>query len=454
MSGVVEQIQLYRAQLERAGQVYVGYSGGVDSHVLLHAVVSVLGGDNVVAVHVNHQLSERAGMWAEHCTSVCRELGVNVRVQAVDVSRLAASRENAARESRYGVFEQILGEDDILLLAHHLDDQAETVLYRLLRSSGPRGLSGIPLSRAVGLGSLLRPLLNVSRSDLCEYAQAHQLEWIEDPSNVDLLHDRNYLRHQVTPALGRRWPDFAARIAASASLCAESDRLNDDLAGIDLSGLLLRRERLGWSVELAGLSALSPLRQANLLRYWSGLHCARPPGYRTVMEVLSSLLSARDDAAPLVRWQGGEWRRFRGRLFLLPGGLGVDFGGGEALAALAWKPLESPLALPDGSYLSAVPSRERGLKLLPGEQLRIGFRQGGERCRPAGRGGSNSLKKLFQEYQLEPWLRDRVPLVYRGEQNAELIAVGDLWVCQGFEQCGAESIYALQWQQGGAVHTA
>ena len=445
MSPVLRQLQVHLPTLEQARRIYVGYSGGLDSHVLLHSAVATLGAGRVVALHINHQLSEHACDWAEHCAQVCRALNVDLQTHVVDVCQNVSSTENTAREARYQVFERTLGEGDILLLAHHQNDQAETVLYRLLRNSGPRGLAGIPLTRAVGRGSLLRPLLQLPRSELDSYAREQQLNWIDDPSNTDLIHDRNYLRHQVAPALSQRWPDFAARIAASASLCQQADELSRDLAEIDLNKLGDKQERLGRSIDLSGLVALSSLRQANVLRHWAGLHCQSPPGYHSVMAVLESVLPAGQDRTPLVAWPGGEWRRFNGRLFLLPGGWCE-----HDPVACEWQP-ESPLTLADGSTLSATPTNESGLKLLPGEQLRVKFRSGGERCHPAGRVGSSSLKKLLQAYQLEPWLRDRIPLIYKhsaaDEKGEQLVAVGDLWVCEGFAVAGGDCVYHLRWDQ-------
>ena len=443
MSLVLQQLQVHRAALKRAGQVYVAYSGGLDSHVLLHSAVVTLGAERIVALHINHQLSEQSSEWAEHCSVVCRALGVSLQSRAVDVCRQTSSAENTARKARYQVFEQVLGEGDTLLLAHHQDDQAETVLYRLLRNSGPRGLAGIPLARAVGRGCLLRPFLHLPRSELACYADKHRLKWIDDPSNTDLIHDRNYLRHQVAPALSQRWPDFASRIAASASLCRQADELNRDLAEIDLANLGEKSERLGWSIELSGLIALSPLRQANVLRYWVSQHGQAPPGYHSITAVLETVLNAGQDRVPLVAWSGGEWRRFNGRLFLLPSGWSE-----QVLEACKWRP-ESLLKLADGSALSTKQTKEQGLKLLPGEQLLVRFRSGGERCRPAGRAGSSSLKKLLQEYRLEPWLRGRIPLIYKhsGEdgKGAELIAVGDLFVCEGFTAAEGDCAYQLRW---------
>ena len=445
MTAVLQQLQVHFPTLEKARKIYVGYSGGLDSHVLLHSAVVTLGAERVTALHINHQLSERASDWAQHCAQVCQALGVGLQTHVVDVCQRESSTENTAREARYQVFEKSLGKSDILLLAHHQNDQAETVLYRLLRNSGPRGLAGIPLARAVGRGSLLRPLLQLPRSDLACYASEHQLKWIEDPSNADLVHDRNYLRHQVTPALAHRWPDFAARIAASASLCQQADELNRDLAGIDLNKLGDKQERLGRSIDLPGLVALSPLRQANVLRHWASLHCQSLPGYHSIKAVLESVLPARQDRTPLVVWPGGEWRRFNGRLFLLPGGWRE-----QIPTACEWRP-ESPLALADGSTLRAISTHEPGLKLLPGEQLLVRFRSGGERCHPAGRAGSRSLKKLLQEYRLEPWLRDRIPLIYKhlaaNEAGEQLVAVGDLWVCQDFTVVSGDCAYRLRWDQ-------
>ena len=379
MSRVVAQLQIHCAELAQKGRVFIGYSGGLDSHVLLHAAVAILGAERVIALHINHQLSEQASTWAQHCGDVCRELGLSLQVHTVDICRQASSTENTAREARYGVFAQVLGEGDTLLLAHHQDDQAETVLYRLLRNAGPRGLAGIPFTRVVGKGSLLRPLLQLPRRELDTYARAQGLDWIEDPSNTDLIHDRNYLRHRVTAELRRRWPDFSARIAASARLCQQADELNNDLAEIDLDNLSLARERLGWSVNVSRLATLSRARQANVLRYWAGLQSHSPPGYRSVSAVLDTVLPAGQDRAPLVVWPGGEWRRFDGKLFLLPSGWRE-----RVPLPSAWDP-GSRLALADGSALSAMPTKGLGLQLLPGERLLVKFRRGGERCRPAGR---------------------------------------------------------------------
>lgn len=443
MNAVVESLSALRTEFESARHIYVAYSGGLDSHVLLHGAAQVLAAHRLSAIHVNHQLAPQAGLWAEHCRVVCAELGVGFICSVVEVP-VQASRENAAREARYQAFEQQLGAGDLLLMAHHADDQAETILYRLIRRSGPRGLAGMPRSRSLGKGRLLRPLLSLQRVTLQDYARAQNLRWVEDDSNRSRQFDRNFLRHEIVPGLAGRWPNYATRIADAGALCAEADQLNQDLAALDLQALALRDERLGWSMEIPPLTALSRIRQANVLRYLASNRDLSPPGHRVVDEVLDHLLSASAGANPLVQWSGGQWRRFRQRLYLLPAealveqAVWADSAGGSRI----WSPPES-LVLPDGAVLEAERSEGGGLSADLAAALGVSFRRGSERCRPVGRAGSAGLKKLFQEYDLEPWLRERVPLIYLG---GELVAVGDLWVCDGFQAGPEEQGWHLNWR--------
>lgn len=429
-------------QLDSAAHLYVGYSGGLDSHVLLKALVDVVGVERVTAIHVNHQLSPRSRQWADHCQQICAVLGVDYLCRDVSVSP-SASTENAAREARYKAYTDRLGAGDILLLAHHADDQAETVLYRLLRRSGPRGLAGMPASRPLGAGRLLRPFLSLNREALHQYALNNGLSWIEDESNRSRQFDRNYLRLEIVPGLRSRWPDYAKRIAASAMLCEQAEVLSEDLARLDLNSLALRTERCGWSIEIPPLLALTDLRKANVLRFVARSRGFAVPGHHVIGEVTGSLLNAEADRNPVVAWSGGQWRRFRQRLFLLPQfDNKVDSSLMARTRSVPWA-VEDKLKLADGAILSAESARGEGLAIKWRDALTVTLRQGGERCRPVGRGGSASLKKLFQEYALEPWLRPRVPLVYCA---GELAAVGDLWVCEGFQAAVSEPGYQLCWR--------
>lgn len=378
--------------------------------------------------------------------------------------------EASARAARYRVFDNKMSTDDVLVLGHHADDQVETVLYRLLRGAGARGLAGIPAERALKHGRVLRPLLALPRSDLRHYAEAHKLSWIEDESNLRIDYDRNYLRHRVIPALLERWPNLAARVGRSASHSEQSEKLNGDLAALDLAGLDVQAARVGESLSLDLLLSLPDYRQRNVLRYWS-VFCPQStdaqnsaiqgtaakstatkiaPGHRAIEAVLSDLIEAQDDASPVVTWPGGEWRRFNNRLYCLPVAWQAASFDPELSAPLRWQSLEKPLALPDGGELSGSqhqhqhPHRNQGQGLFvpPGAVVSVGFRQGGERCQPVARSASTTLKKLFQEYHLEPWLRDRIPLIYIDEK---LAAVGDVWVCEGFQAGAVQSGWWLSW---------
>lgn len=425
-------------RLRGAVKCFVGYSGGLDSQVLLQAAVELLGADTVAAIHVNHQLSPHAGVWQQHCEGCCRELGVELIVETVAVVPGGQGVEDAARVARYQVFKRHLTSGSLLLLAHHADDQVETVLYRLLRGSGPRGLAGMPASRRLGQGGLLRPLLSFTRAELQAYAEQKKLSWVDDESNADTDFDRNFIRHRLLPPLRERWPDYAARIAHSAALCRDNDELAAMLAAQDLIAVYEREERLGWSISVEAMLHLEELRRANLLRHWPEHHQMAPPGHRAVEAALCELLPAREDAEPQVSWGGVQLRRYQRRLYLLPRKMEEK---PDLPVATQWA-LPGTLPLADGSYLEASRERGGGLLVPEGETLEIRYRRGGERCKPFGRSASTTLKKLFQEYSVEPWLRDQVPLIYLDDQ---LVAVADLWVCDGFVASQEQSGWVIQW---------
>lgn len=420
----------YRQELNVAPQILVGLSGGLDSTVLLSLLCEVIAPEKITAVHINHGLSANADHWQQHSAEFCQSLGVRLHAESVAVLEVGGGLESAARDARYLVFEKLMVEEGILLLGHHADDQVETVLYRLMRGSGPKGLAGIPLTRPLGLGKLLRPLLSWPKASLQFWAAEKQLRWIEDESNQQEQFDRNYLRHRVVPALAERWPDYIQGITRSAQHSLEADQLAESVAWTDLEGLDVRPERAGLSLSLEHFNQLEPLRQRNLLRYWPSFYMLAPLSQNLVEETLNSVISAREDSGPRVVRGNIQLCRYRDRLYLL------NLSGRPKVAddiCLRWHSGEL-LVLPDGTQLSAERVRGGGLRVDDVSALSLRFRQGGERCQPAGRDRSNSLKKLLQEYALEPWWRERIPLFYIDEQ---LVAVGDLWVCQGW-QCGAD----------------
>lgn len=422
-----------------ARRIFVAYSGGMDSHVLLHLLWRRQGPEPLLALHVNHGLSPRADHWQAHCQRVCTALGIPCRSERVTVRPHPQGPEAGARAARYAVFNAQLEDGDLVVFGHHADDQAETLLYRLLRTGIA---SGMPATRTLGRGRLLRPLLAVPHAALADYAARHRLDWVEDESNARLDFDRNYLRQRVLPALTGRWPDAVVRLLRAADRTRADAELGRDLAAIDLAALDERAERVGRSLSLARLAALPPQRQRNAVRHWHLPGTSGPePGARRLDTLFRDLVGAAPDAAPLVARPGGQWRRFRGRLYLLPAAWGAA--PARDRGPWTWSP-EAPLELPDGARLQARQVFAGGWRgNLPSGRIEVRYRRGGERVRPAGRNGSNTLKKVLQERGVEPWLRDRVPLI---ECDGQLVAVGDLFVCDAAVAGRGEPGWLLTWQ--------
>lgn len=414
----------------------------MDSHVLLHALAALRDALDVSvgAVHVNHGLQPHAAAWQEHCAAVCRELDVEYVALIVDARAAAGeSPEAAARKARYTALADWLPAQHCLLTAHHRDDQAETLLVQLLRGSGVHGLAAMPAHSLLGKGLHLRPLLDCPRAELQDYAHAQGLDWIEDPSNRDTGFTRNFLRHRVMPELQRRWPGNSASLARSAAHQAEAAALLDELAATDLASLAGTDAALSRT----GLEALSAQRQRNLLRYWIRQRTGGSPSSAVLERIQQDTLHSRPDAEPCVRWGGFELRRYRDRLYLLPQSTAPSSG-----QQLDWS-LQASLSIPQaGGVLSATPCIGQGIResSLGGKVVRVGWRRGGERCVPAGRGQHHSLKKLFQEQGIPPWLRTRIPLVYI---EGQLAAVAGLWVCEPFQAGPGEPGLQIRWR-----HTA
>jgi tRNA(Ile)-lysidine synthase len=417
---------------------WVAFSGGMDSHVLLHGLSQLpeVLDAAIGAVHVNHGLQPAADDWVRHCQQVCADLDVPfVALQADGRALRGESPEAAARAARYAVLADWLPEHDCLLTAQHQDDQAETLLLQLLRGSGVNGLAAMPRSCLLGAGRHLRPLLDVSRNELRQYALTHTLSWIEDASNADTAFDRNYLRQRLLPVLQQRWPSAAASLSRSAAHCAEAAELLEELAGRELQALLSGENTLS----LSGLADLSPPGQRNVLRHWIKQLTGATPSAAVLARIFNDVIGSRNDSEPCVRWGRFEMRRFRSELFLLPQTSQLHQTG-----ALDWM-LAEPLALPlAGGVLTADPVTGGGLRAdaVAAGRVSVSWRRGGESCRPVGRAHHHSLKKLFQEQGIPPWERSRIPLIYVQDQ---LAAVAGLWVCEPFQAGPAERGFSISW---------
>jgi len=298
-------------------RLLVSYSGGMDSHVLLHAVWGLRTQlqAQIVAIHVNHGLQAEAAEWAEKCSEFCTSHQIPITIVAVDASPgKGESPEAAARNSRYQALSDFMLEGDILLTAHHSEDQAETVLLQLLRGSGPSGLSAMPIISGFGPGFHARPLLGFSRAELAEYARHNKLQWLEDFSNRDISFDRNYLRHEVIPLLKQRWPALEKTLSRSASHCAEAQQLIEEEARNNLQEMLHGQDN---SIDVADVADLAPSRARAVIRTWIDDTGLRLPDTARLDRVLKEMLTAREDRNPVVNWADVELRRYRDRLYLM-----------------------------------------------------------------------------------------------------------------------------------------
>lgn len=396
-------------QTPQVRRLVVGFSGGLDSTVLLHLLhrQAEQHGCELRAVHVHHGLSPNADAWAAHARGVCLSWQIPLQIHHIQVAS-GASLEASARTARRQAYADSLAEADALLLAQHEDDQAETLLFRLLRGAGVTGLgamraiSGFALSGKLTV-PLWRPLLDVSRAVLLQYARQHELVWVEDESNQDVRYSRNFLRNEIIPRLRQHWPAASSTLAATALRLQEADALLQEMATEMASACIDSAGRLLISCVLD----LPPARQRLLMRYWLHLQSFRLPDEAILERIRLEVMMAREDAMPRVAWEGCEIRRYRQHVYaLLPlPELPVDW-------RSSWD-LTSPLMLPDGRVLSAeVPS---GFAL---PDCHVRFRRGGETLR--GHGLTQEVKKLLQASAIPPWERERLPMVFAGN---ELMAV-------------------------------
>ncbi|WP_271408906.1 tRNA lysidine(34) synthetase TilS [Pseudomonas sp. Q1-7] len=391
----------------------VAFSGGLDSTVLLHLLARLARREDLPplsALHIHHGLQAAAEAWPVHCQRVCDGLGVPLDIQRVMVDS-GPSLERAARDARYAAFRERLAAGEVLLAAQHRDDQAETLLFRLLRGAGVRGLAGMPASRPLGRGSLVRPLLQVCRVELEAYARAEGLDWVDDPSNTDTALARNFLRQDIVPLLQRRWPRLTDSLARSAEHMAEAESLLAELARGDL-GAARCGTAFPWlalpSLDLATLAALTPARQRNALRFW--LAPLTPMPDRDHWAGWEDLRDAAPDARPIWRLGAGELHRADGRLWWLSG----DWLFAPS-ANLPWRRFDQPLELPGNGRLEL-------LGTPPSGRLEVRYRQGGEVLVVAER-GRRDLKRLLNESRLPVFIRGRLPLLFI---DGELQALANL----------------------------
>ena len=399
---LLEALKEHAATLRRASHLYVGFSGGKDSHSLLHALVALSQRSAlppITALHVNHGLHPDADLWEQHCRDVAQELNVEIKVDSVVVGS-DASLEAQARSARYAAFERYMAKDAILLLAHHLDDQVETIIFRLIRGAGPAGLSGIPESRDLGTGKILRPLLGVSRSEIEDYASVLSLESIEDPSNEDTSLDRNFLRHQVLPLIAKRWPGYRSGIARTGRIMGAIDTTSSDhWYECSLGALSL-------DVNDLGLEALHTQIRGKLAAL-----SLQAPAHDALQEFCRQCVESRADKTPSLKVNSYALVYWRNRVQLISA-VAADV---ESEEVRVGDPIDRPWGRLtwEASDTGLAPDAVVGLRSITS----------GEKVKFLGR-PHRSLRDCMQEASIAPYWRASVPIVCSGGQVIAVPGIG------------------------------
>ncbi|MGD2119509.1 MAG: tRNA lysidine(34) synthetase TilS [Chromatiales bacterium] len=420
---------------EIAPRYVIAFSGGCDSTVLLHAISKIIEQlpGRLLAVHINHGLQPQADAWQQYCAQAAAALKIDYCSLSLKLEQQAGNLEARAREARYAALHSMLQSGDVLLTAHHEDDQAETLLLNLLRGSGVEGLSAMQQFSDFGQFHLLRPLLGITLEEINNYAARHDLDWIEDPSNQQSHFDRNFLRNEVVPLLLQRWPAAKNTIARSAHNCQDASQLVHQQAIQDLQNCRTTSPHM---LDIEKLQEKSVVQQKYLLRAWFQSLSLALPDHDKLEYIITTFIQCRADARPLLQWSNVKLRRYDGNLYVS---------------------VEKSLEPPEQPVVFSRQDIQSGRKLLPGiagelrfstvsqdihdtEKLQVRFREGAESCVLTGRQGHRKLKKLFQQWRVPPWMRQHVPLIYWSD---ELIAIADFAECGDVKQ---RPIQHIQWR--------
>ncbi|WP_173052084.1 tRNA lysidine(34) synthetase TilS [Candidatus Nitrotoga sp. AM1P] len=416
--------------------ILLGLSGGVDSVVLLHLLqhLSLRCSWHLSALHVHHGINSKADVWAVFCADLCALYGVSLQVEHVNIAPLRSlGIEAAARKLRHAALAQ--QQVDFVALAHHLDDQAETLLLQLLRGAGVRGVSAMPaIKHRANAPTLLRPLLNVSRSILLKYAQQHNLQWVEDESNADDTYPRNFLRHRILPLLEQRFPAYRKTLLRSAQHFAEATELLDELAQQDADGAISDN-----CLNIKKLRMLGIVRGKNLLRYFLTAQGAAIPDSTRLQEMLRQLCNARQDAQVCIDWQGWQMRRYRDHAYTMPAlPPPVEF-------TVMWHGEAEILLPPPHGVLYFRNTIGQGISVA---KLQLGIvkirsRRGGETIRVDAARPQRDLKNLLQKHEMLPWQRDLLPLLFC---DTDLVCVPGIGIANTYQAQSNEAGVVAIWR--------
>ena len=415
----------------------LAFSGGVDSVVLLDLLVNVLKeSDALRIIHINHNLNKHSNDWAQFSSEICEKYDLPLICESVEPKRHGKGLEADARELRYQSFRDVIQDDEYLLTGHHQDDQMETLLYRIFRGTGIDGLMAIRREIKFGKGFLYRPMLNISREKIEEYAQLKNLKWIYDSSNDDSSYDRNFLRKDIIPLIKKRWPSVENKVSRLSVIAEQNQLLLNELALEDV-GQLKNYNHL----DIETLSEKSYPRIINIFRFMIKKNNMSVPSMQVLNEGIKTLMHSKSKS-PSMTWNDNTIRRYKHRLYFLNSALNSP---NDLSNEMSWD-IKKTINL--GKNLGSIQARflnGEGISLnrCP-SNLAIKYRKGGEEIKPSGHKITKSLKNLFQENNVLPWVRDKIPLIY---VDQELISVGDLWFNQDFKASANEDGFLITWDK-------
>ena len=425
--------------LDKFDRIGVAYSGGLDSTVLLHLLTQkVQKKSKIHAIHVNHSVSSESDKWEEFCKQNAKKLGVHFFSYKLEKTKDLS--EDNLRKFRYERFNQWFSANDIILTAHHKDDQIETILFRILRGTGLNGLTGIPVSRKEGDIEFYRPLLGFSKKELNDYALLNKLKWVEDESNKDNNISRNFIRNRLLPMARESWPNVEKSISHLSLEASRSNKILHSVAQEDLNKISSKEN----SYDLYKYLALPQERAENLLYFLINYELGLELNSNYLKEINRSLhnLNKLDNLDFLLTDKKNnkvfKLKVLEEKIYILPEE-GLDKL--DSSYKSTWD-LSSKLEIPSGCLQVEIVEGEGIDEIYLSQQTFVKGRSGGERCKPFGRNKSQKLKKLLQEYQIPVWQRDRLPLIYIG---GKLAAVGDLWVCDEFHTKPNKQGISINW---------
>lgn len=428
-----KQLYVKLKSLKATNNLLVAFSGGIDSKVLLHALANLKQQQlikNIAAIHVNHGLQTAAEQWQKQCEKDCAEYQIPFYTVSLNLSLHHQSNiEAIAREERYKVFQQYLHKEQFLVTAHHLDDQAETLLFRLIRGCGLHGVSAMSetrtLSKEAG-NQLIRPMLDLSKQAIEAYAKKNQLTWIEDPSNQDVNFSRNYLRHKVMPVIRQQWPSVTKTFSRFSQIAKQQSQLLDEIAQEDfISTSKVLPNHCVYTLDIEKLFFLSSARQKNLLHYWIKKNQKKSSANNEINEIVNQLSAALDGASIQVNVGDGIIRSYQKNLWFIQSHQPANH-----FEICVWDDIQHMIKLDNDIILQTKITNQIGLrKPLPNEKVILKPRNGGETCLPDYRNKSTSLKKIYQELGVPPWQREWLPIIY---YNEEIVAVPGVFICKDY----------------------